>query len=203
MSILVYTESENGKFKKASFEAASYAKALAEKNGDSVTAVCIHADNPESLGEYGVDRVLNITGEKLKKFNAEAYADAIAQATKKAEAKVVVMSQTANDKYLAPILAIDLEAGYAPDVVALPESTDPFRVKRPAFTNKGFTIYFGNHHSTLFGKANNVVYIATICHIFITFKTSTNKTFLSVYIEFGVTYDYFSSFNIVKNFNLC
>lgn len=140
MSILVYTETENGKFKKASFEAASYAKALADKNGDSVTAVSIQADEPAVLGAYGVDKVMNIQDEKLAKFNAEAYADAIAQACKKAEAKVVIMSQTANDKYLAPFLAIDLDAGYAPDAVNLPESTDPFQVKRPAFTNKGFNI---------------------------------------------------------------
>ena len=31
MSVLVYSESENGKLKKSSFETASYGKALAEK----------------------------------------------------------------------------------------------------------------------------------------------------------------------------
>ncbi|MGO1585258.1 electron transfer flavoprotein subunit alpha/FixB family protein [Mesonia sp.] len=138
MSVLVYTESENGKFKKASYEAASYAKGVADQLGTSVTAISINAEDNASLGTYGVAKVLNVSSDKLAKFNAEAYADAIAQAAKSEGAKVVVIGQTANDKYIAPILAIDLEAGYASNVVELPTSTEPFQVKRTAFTNKAF-----------------------------------------------------------------
>ncbi|MGO2358836.1 MAG: electron transfer flavoprotein subunit alpha/FixB family protein [Mesonia sp.] len=133
MSVLVYTESENGKFKKA-----SYAKGVADQLGTSVTAISINAEDNASLGTYGVAKVLNVSSDKLAKFNAEAYADAIAQAAKSEGAKVVVIGQTANDKYIAPILAIDLEAGYASNVVELPTSTEPFQVKRTAFTNKAF-----------------------------------------------------------------
>lgn len=138
MSILVYTESENGKFKKTALEAVSYAKGIADKLSTTVTAVAINADNTEDLGTYGASKVLNVSNEKLNNFNAEAYADVIAQAAQKEEAKVIVIAQTANDKYLAPLLSIDLEAGYIPNAVALPESTDPFQVKQSAFTNKGF-----------------------------------------------------------------
>lgn len=35
--VLVYTETDNGKFKKASLEVASYAKALAEQLGTKAT----------------------------------------------------------------------------------------------------------------------------------------------------------------------
>lgn len=140
MSVLVYTESENGKFKKTTYETVSYAKGIADEMGTSVTAVAINADDVAALGTYGADKVLTVSNDKLSKFNAEAYADVIAQATKKEDAKVVVVGQSANDKYLAPILAVDLEAGYASNVVSLPESTEPFQVKRTAFTNKGFNI---------------------------------------------------------------
>lgn len=140
MSVLVYTESENGKFKKTAYEAASYAKAVADKLESKVTAIAINAEDTKSLGNYGVANVLHVSNEQLKKFNAEAYADAIAQAVKKEDAQVVVIAQSANDKYLAPLLAVALEAGYAPNVVAIPESTQPFQVKRHAFTNKAFTI---------------------------------------------------------------
>ncbi|HLS31671.1 MAG TPA: electron transfer flavoprotein subunit alpha/FixB family protein [Flavobacteriaceae bacterium] len=140
MSVLVYTESENGKFKKTTYETVSYAKGIADEMGTSVTAVAINADDVSALGTYGADKVLTVSNDKLSKFNAEAYADVIAQAVKKEDAKVVVIGQSANDKYLAPLLAVDLEAGYASNVVALPESTDPFQVKRTAFTNKGFNI---------------------------------------------------------------
>ena len=38
MAILVYTESEQGKFKKIAFELASYARAIADENNTTVTA---------------------------------------------------------------------------------------------------------------------------------------------------------------------
>ena len=45
MSVLVYIESENGKFKKASFESASYAKGVADQLGTSVTAITINSED--------------------------------------------------------------------------------------------------------------------------------------------------------------
>ena len=139
MSVLVYTESEEGKFKKTSFEVASYAREIAQKLNTTVTAVAFNANDTSELGKYGVDKVLKVTNDKLKNFNAEAYADALKQAAQKEEAKVIVINQSANGKYLAPLLAVHLNAGYASNVVAVPESTSPFIVKRTAFTNKAFS----------------------------------------------------------------
>ena len=138
MSILVYTESENGKFKKASFELATYAKAIADKMGADVTALTVNNDNPSEIGEYGISKTLDVKNDQLDKFNAEVYADVIAQAAKKVDAKVVVISQTANACYLASMLAVDLEAGYASNVVEVPDTDNGFTVKRTAFTNKAF-----------------------------------------------------------------
>jgi len=155
MSVLVYIESENGKFKKASYECASYAKGVADQLGTSVTAVSINAEDNASLGTYGVENVLNVKSDKLGKFNADAYADVIAKAAKSEGAKVVVLGQTANDKYLAPIVAVDLEAGYASNVVGLPESTEPFMVKRNAFTNKAFNFTTISSDVKVVGVAKN------------------------------------------------
>jgi electron transfer flavoprotein alpha subunit len=138
MSILVYTESENGKFKKDALEVASYAKGVAEKTGTEVTAIAFNIDDVSELGNYGVSKVLKVSNDKLKNFNAEAYADVIAQAAKKEGSKILVIDQTANAKYLAPLLSVHLEAGYASNVQALPESLEPFTVKRMAFSNKAF-----------------------------------------------------------------
>ena len=138
MSILVYTESENGKFKKAALEVVSYAKAIADQMGTSVTAVSVNADDNESLGNYGASKVLSIKSDALNSFNAKSYASAIEQAAKQEGANVVVVSSSADSKYLAPILAVGLEAGYASNVMEAPSSTSPFTVKRTAFTNKAF-----------------------------------------------------------------
>ncbi|SDE91191.1 electron transfer flavoprotein alpha subunit apoprotein [Pricia antarctica] len=155
MSILVYTESENGKFKKNAFEVASYAKAVADQMGTSVTAISFNASEHENLGAYGVSKVLNVTHDILKTFNAEAYAKVIAQGAEKEGAKVVVVSSSANSKFLAPILAAKLKAGYVPNVVAAPDSTSPFKVKRTAFSNKGFAHTEISTDIKIIGVSNN------------------------------------------------
>ena len=46
MSVLVYTETDKGKFKKSAFEVASYAFDVAKKLGEKVTAVAFNAEDP-------------------------------------------------------------------------------------------------------------------------------------------------------------
>ncbi|MCL9806764.1 electron transfer flavoprotein subunit alpha/FixB family protein [Flavobacterium amniphilum] len=140
MSILIYAESAEGKFKKVAFELASYAKKIAESTGTTVTALTINAGDVSELGKYGVDKVLKVTNDKLANFTAKAYADAIKQAAEKESAKIVILSSTTDSLYVAPLVAVNLNAGYASNVVALPISTAPFQVKRNAFSNKAFNI---------------------------------------------------------------
>lgn len=155
MSVLVYTESENGKLKKTALEAASYAKGVAQMMGTTVTAIAINTENALELGKYGVDKVLLVKSDNLTNFNAKAYADAISQAAEKEKAAVVIISSSANAKFMAPLLAIKLNAGYAPNVVALPESTNPFKVKRTAFTNKAFAVTEISTETKLVGLSKN------------------------------------------------
>lgn len=140
MSILIYAESAEGKIKKVAFELASYAKKVATSMGTTVTAVTINNTDNSALATYGVDKVLNVSNDKLNNFSAKAYADVIAQAAKKEGTQIVLVSSTTDSLYLAPLVAVALEAGYASNVVALPESTSPFHVKRTAFSNKAFNI---------------------------------------------------------------
>ncbi|HEX9601719.1 MAG TPA: electron transfer flavoprotein subunit alpha/FixB family protein [Mariniflexile sp.] len=155
MSVLVYTESEQGKFKKVAFEVASYAKAVADQLGTTVTAITINANDTSELGNYGVDKVLNVSNTQLDAFNAKGYAEAIQQAAEKEATKIVVLSSSANSKYLAPLLAVRLQAGYASNVIEVPSNTAPFTVKRPAFTNKAFEMTTINTDVKIVGVSNN------------------------------------------------
>ena len=103
MSVLVYTESENGKFKKTAYEVASYAKGIADMMGTDVAAVSFNAGSTGELGNYGVSRLHDISEDSLNKFNASAYAKAIAAAAKAEDAKVVVISSSADSKYLGSL----------------------------------------------------------------------------------------------------
>jgi electron transfer flavoprotein alpha subunit len=140
MSILIYAESSEGKFKKVAFELASYAKKVAESIGTTVTALTVNTENTSELSKYGVDKVLKVNHDKLSEFNAKAYADVIKQAANKENTKLVLLSSTTDSLYLAPLVAVALEAGFASNVVGLPISTAPFQVKRTAFSNKAFNI---------------------------------------------------------------
>ena len=140
MSILIYAESAEGKIKKVALELASYAKKVAASMGTTVTAVTINNSDNTTLAAYGVDKVINITNDKLANFSAKAYADVISQTAKKEGTQIVLVSSSTDSLYLAPLVAVTLEAGYVSNVVALPESTSPFRVKRTAFSNKAFNI---------------------------------------------------------------
>lgn len=155
MSVLVYTESEEGKFKKIAFEAVSYAKGIANMLGTTVTAVSINGKHTEQLGKYGASKVLSVSNEQLDNFNALAYADVIAQAAQQEASNVVIISSSANCKYLAPLLAINLEAGYVPNVIELPSSITPFNIKSNVFSNKAFANSEITTEKKLIGLAKN------------------------------------------------
>ena len=153
MSVLVYAESEGGKLKKVAFEVASYGKAVADQMGTEVIAVTFNAANAETLGNYGVSKVMNITAEGS--FDAKIYASGIQQAAVACDAKAVVVSSSADSRYLTPLLAVGLAAGYATNVVAAPSSLSPFTVKRSAFTNKAFTQTEISSEIKIIGVSNN------------------------------------------------
>tara|TARA_B100001059_G_scaffold216506_1_gene234947 strand:- start:6 stop:974 length:969 start_codon:yes stop_codon:yes gene_type:complete len=155
MSVLVYTESEEGTFKKIAFEAVSYAKGIANMLGTTVTAVSINGKHTDQLGKYGASKVLSVSSEQLDNFNALAYADVIAQAAQQEASNVVIISSSANCKYLAPLLAINLEAGYVPNVIELPSSITPFNIKSNVFSNKAFANSEITTEKKLIGLAKN------------------------------------------------
>ncbi|MBB6270866.1 electron transfer flavoprotein alpha subunit [Pedobacter cryoconitis] len=144
MSVLVYVEQVDGKFKKSVFEAVSYAKAIADKTGTNLTAVSIGnvADSElQELGKYGAAKVLNVASAELKNFVNQAYAAVIAEAAAKEGADVIVLSNSFSGKGLAPRVAVKLKAGLVDGAVELPQlDGGKFLVKKGAFSGKAFAI---------------------------------------------------------------
>ncbi len=153
MSVLVYIESENGNFKKAALEVASYGRAIANLLNSSLSAVVFNANDISKLSNYGVEKVLSV--KTIGDFNAETYADVLKQAAEKEQSKVVVLSSSADSKYLAPLLSFGLDAGYVPNVVDIPNSMAPFQVKRSVFTNKAFSRTEISTEIKIIGLSNN------------------------------------------------
>ncbi len=144
MSVLVYVENAEGKFKKSIFEVVSYSAAIAEQLKTELIAISIGNVNQDvlsSLGKYGAAKVLNVSNDKLKSFVNQAYASIIAEAAKKEDSTVIVFSNTFSAKGLAPRVAVKLKAGLADSAVELPEfDKDKFLIKKTAFSGKAFAI---------------------------------------------------------------
>lgn len=144
MSVLVYVEQVDGKFKKSVFEAVSYAKAIADAQGTNLTAISIgnvEESALKELGKYGASKVLNVASEQLKNFVNQAFASVIAEAAKKEAADVVVLSNSFSGKGLAPRVAVKLEAGLVDGAVELPKlDGGRFLVKKTAFSGKAFAV---------------------------------------------------------------
>jgi len=144
MSVLIYAENADGKFKKSIFEAVSYARAIADQLNTTLTAISIgdvSTGELNSLAKYGADKILNVANAQLKNFVNQAYASVIAEAVKKEGTDTVVLSNSFSGRGLAPRLGVKLDAGVVDGAVALPEqSGDKFTVKKTAFSGKAFAI---------------------------------------------------------------
>ena len=142
MAVLVYAESWNGSFKKATFEAVSYAAQLANKIGTDAIAITIaHQGDANELGNYGANKVLTITDETLNTFNNQSYANAIVAASNHVNAETVVISNTNNGKAIAPIIAAKRQAALITNTIELPSSLSPFTIKRKAFSSKAYALF--------------------------------------------------------------
>jgi electron transfer flavoprotein alpha subunit len=142
MSVLVYVEQVDGKFKKSVFEAVSYAKAIADTQSTSLTAISIgNVEDSEiqNLGTYGASKVLRVTNDQVTDFVNQAYASIIAEAAKSESATIVVLSNSFSGKGLAPRVAVKLQAGLVDGAVELPNfDGGKFIVKKTAFSGKAF-----------------------------------------------------------------
>lgn len=141
MSILLFAENANGRFKKAVLEAASYASELAGKLGTDLHAVSIGAvaaDELAKLGTYGVSKVHNITDPALNAFSDQGYTRAIAEVAKSIGAKSVVMAQSYNGKAVAPRVAARLNAAMVSGATSNPTvDGDSLLIVRGVNSGKG------------------------------------------------------------------
>ncbi len=138
MAVFVYAENINGVYKKAAFEAVSYAKAIADKAGDSVTAITINpTDSSDLLYKYGASNVVKVEDAGLKNFSPKSYAEVVNQI---ANGNIIVFPHTTDASSIAPMLSIVNGYAIITNAVEVPENLAPVTVKRRAFSGKGFMV---------------------------------------------------------------
>ena len=140
MSILVYTESEGNKYKKQSLEAVSYAKELANISGKKLYTLSFNVENTEALNNYGPDHNILVNDKKLINFKAKTYSNLISDVANEIKASFIILTNSSNSRYIAPIISIKLDSSYFSNVVELPKSLSPLSLKSSCYTNKAFVI---------------------------------------------------------------
>jgi len=155
MSVLVFADSSEGKFKKTAFEVVSYGKKVSEQLGTDIVVLTINASDTSLLYTYGAEKVLSVSNDSLKTFNAKQYASIISEIATLEKATVVIVDSSINGLYVAPIVSVNLEAGYASNTVDVPSNTNPFTIKRKAFSNKAFSNTIISTDIKVIGLAKN------------------------------------------------
>ncbi len=141
MSVLVYTENWDGKFKKLSFELITYASKLAGMMGTSVTALSIGQVNDDELAQlavYGADKIVQYKTDAATLDN-QFFTAVIAAVAASENATVLLLANNNAGKALAPRLSVRLKAGLGAGVSKLPASVSPFIVYKKAYSGNAFS----------------------------------------------------------------
>jgi len=141
MSVLVYTENWDGRFKKLSFELVSYASEVAKMLNSSVTALSVGKTEESELiklGAYGAARILSVDNDLVRTLDNRAYSYIISEVARKIDAKVIILSDNNSGKAIAPGLSVRLKAGVGSGVSRLPLSIDPFTVFKRTYSGNAF-----------------------------------------------------------------
>jgi len=141
MSVLVYTENWDGKFKKQTFELVSYASEIAKMISSHVTAVSIGKVDDAELakpGNYGAAKIISIDNDQLRILDSQAYTNVISEIVKAENASVIVIANNNTGKAIAPRLSVKLKAGVGSGVSRLPLSINPFTVYKKAYSGNAF-----------------------------------------------------------------
>ena len=133
--VLVFCEVKDGKIKKASREALSIGRKLAESAGGDLMALANDKSVAEEAGRYGAKKlyVANISD-----YSTEAYTAALAQVCGEVKPAVLLFAGTSNGRDLAPRIGARLDAGVASDVDQLSWTDGKLRARRPVYSGKAF-----------------------------------------------------------------
>lgn len=135
MAALAFVETDEGKVKKSSLEAVSYAHAAE----GSVTAIVFgQVSDIDEIGKAGASKVLHVTDEKLATPNIMAYASAIAEAMGQEGADLLVLAKSSLGDPVSARVSIKVDAALASNVADLPDTSGNYSVKKSIYTGKAF-----------------------------------------------------------------
>jgi len=135
MSITVYTENWEGKFRKSTFEAVCYAKKIADMSNEEVKAISVGEINEnelKKLSNFGANTIVSYP--KIKKNNEKGVATIIKNESE--NSRIIIFSNTFNAKSIAPRVSVKLNAGLITNVISEIKNLEKISVQRQSFSSK-------------------------------------------------------------------
>ena len=135
MSIIVYAESWEGKFRKSTFEAVSYAKKISElfqTNVKSISIGNVDEDELKKLSNYGSAYIESFPN--ISKSDGKSVAEIITDQAN--NSNLIIFSNTFNAKSIAPRVSSRIMAGLITNVISSVDDKDNLSFNRQAFSSK-------------------------------------------------------------------
>jgi len=135
MSITVYTENWEGKFRKSTFEAVCYAKKIADMSNEEVKAISVGEINEnelKKLSNFGANSIVSYP--KIKKNNEKGVATIVKNESE--NSRIIIFSNTFNAKSIAPRVSVKLNAGLITNVISEIKNLEEISVQRQSFSSK-------------------------------------------------------------------
>ena len=134
---MVFTESDEGRIKKSSLEAVSYAAEIAQ---DAVAMVFGPLESSElnKLGAAGAQKVLHVADSDFEPSNIMAVSTAIAQVFETENIELLVMAKSSLADPVSARVSIKIDASLVSNVTELPDMANGFTVNRSIYTGKAF-----------------------------------------------------------------
>jgi len=136
--ILAVLEQRDGQIKRSGFEAANTAANLAKDLNTTAEAVVVGdvISNINEVSKYGIQKVIHIKNSDLANYSSSGYTDLISNIAKESGYDIIILSNTALGKDLAPRLSIRLDAGCVVDCIKVNVSGSELTFTRPAYAGK-------------------------------------------------------------------
>ena len=141
MSVLIFTEIDNGALKKSSLEAVYYGSEVAKLKGTTATVLAIGTATDDELakaGNFGAFKVLHANDSRLANGNIQAYSDVLSLAVTQEGAEIVILAMSSLGNAVAARVAAKLKASIVSNVTELPDFSNGIKVTRSIYTGKAF-----------------------------------------------------------------
>lgn len=133
---LVFLEAKDNSLKRSSAEAITAALSL----GIPVCGVIVaNTTAAQEAAAYGLSECIIMEHALLSEYSSQAMAAAVASVASTEGADVILFSGNSTGKEVAPRVAVRLQAGLIPDVVALSVNNGEIHATRPVFAGKAST----------------------------------------------------------------